>query len=143
MFIQYLSMIMHDYLWHEPNFVINKVWKCKPGHTFDLCLSPGLATYLCWNMHVGKGTGCHAGIIHWQRCCTRGESQGTYITHLHKVWIRLPTLASKPRGHITRSPKQGYQWPYKWKCVQQIFFFKKSMNMYFYSWKYLLLCPWP
>ena len=25
----------------------------------------------------------------------------------------LPTLALKPRGDITRSPKQGYQWPHK------------------------------
>ena len=32
-----------------------------------------------------------------------------------------PTLALKPRGDITRSPKQGYQWPQKWTCVQQKF----------------------
>ena len=30
-----------------------------------------------------------------------------------------PTLALKPRGHVTRSLKQGYQWPQKWTCVQQ------------------------
>ena len=30
-----------------------------------------------------------------------------------------PTLALKPRGDITRSSKQGYQWPQKWTCVQQ------------------------
>ena len=30
-----------------------------------------------------------------------------------------PTLALKPRADITRSPKQGYQWPQKWTCVQQ------------------------
>ena len=30
-----------------------------------------------------------------------------------------PTLALKPRGDITRSPKQWYQWPQKWTCVQQ------------------------
>ena len=36
------------------------------------------ASYLCWNMHVGKVTGCYAGHIHWQRCRTRDESQGTY-----------------------------------------------------------------
>ena len=29
---------------------------------------------------------------------------------LPKVQIGLPTLALKPRGHITRNPKQGYQW---------------------------------
>ena len=30
-----------------------------------------------------------------------------------------PTLALKPRGDVTRSLKQGYQWPHKWTCVQQ------------------------
>ena len=34
-----------------------------------------------------------------------------------------PTLALKPRGDITRSPKQVYQWPQKWTCVQ-----KKSLK---------------
>ena len=38
-----------------------------------------------------------------------------------------PTLALKPRGDITRSPKQGYQWPQKWTCVQQNF---KKTRMY-------------
>ena len=32
-----------------------------------------------------------------------------------------PTLALKPRGDVTKSPKQGYQWPHKWTCVQQKF----------------------
>ena len=32
-----------------------------------------------------------------------------------------PTLALKPRGDVTRSPKQGYQWPHKWTCAQQKF----------------------
>ena len=38
-----------------------------------------------------------------------------------------PTLALKPRGDITRSPKQGYQWPHKWACVQQKFKKKKRL----------------
>ena len=29
-----------------------------------------------------------------------------------------PTLALKLRGDVTRSQKQGYQWPHKWTCVQ-------------------------
>ena len=33
-----------------------------------------------------------------------------------------PTLALKPRGDITGSLKQGYQWNQKWTCVQQKFF---------------------
>ena len=32
---------------------------------------------------------------------------------LCQVRIRLLALALKPRGNVTRSPKQGYQWPMK------------------------------
>ena len=39
-----------------------------------------------------------------------------------------PTLALKPREDITRSLKQGYQWPQKWTCVQQNFFKKKNIG---------------
>ena len=38
-------------------------------------------------------------------------------------WIRLPTLALKPRGDITRNPKQGFQWPHKKGLV-----FSKKIN---------------
>ena len=33
-----------------------------------------------------------------------------------------PTLALKPRGDVTRSLKQGYQWPQKWTCPTKIRF---------------------
>ena len=40
-----------------------------------------------------------------------------------------PTLALKPRGDITRSPKQGYQWPHKKKsCPPKIL-----KNIYIYD----------
>ena len=43
-------------------------------------------------------------------CRNRGESQGTYITYASASSNKAePTLALKPRGDITRSPKQGYQ----------------------------------
>ena len=42
-----------------------------------------------------------------------------------------PILALKPRGDVTRSPKQGYQWPHKWTCVQQNFFKKNQKTIYF------------
>ena len=49
----------------------------------------------------------------------------------------------KPRGDITRSPKQGYQWPHKWTCVHQIFFKKLKKKQTFYlqkdSWKQNLI----
>ena len=32
---------------------------------------------------------------------------------LCQVRIRLPALALKPRGDVTRSPERGYQWPIK------------------------------
>ena len=38
------------------------------------------------------------------------------------------TLALKPRGDITRSLKQGYQWPQKWTCVQQKFLKKRKKD---------------
>ena len=50
------------------------------------------------------------------RCSTRGESQGTCkVTHTPPLSLNKaePTLALKPRGDITRSLKQGYQWPHK------------------------------
>ena len=47
----------------------------------------------------------------------------------------MPPLSSnkalKPRGDITRSPKQGYQWPHKKdSCLPNIFLkTKKSVHM--------------
>ena len=48
-----------------------------------------------------------------------------YHVHLCQVQMRLPTLALKPRGDVTESPKQGYQWPQKWTHVHQRMFSKK------------------
>ena len=45
-----------------------------------------------------------------------------------QVQIRLPTLALKPRGDITRSPKQGYQWPHEKDLCPPKFFFQKSQT---------------
>ena len=43
----------------------------------------------------------------YTRCCTRGEFQECiYDIYLRQVQIRLPTLALKPRGDVTISPKQ-------------------------------------
>ena len=40
-----------------------------------------------------------------------------------------PTPVLKTREDITRSPKQGYQWPQKWTCVQQKFLKKNNKTM--------------
>ena len=61
------------------------------------------------------------------KCNTRGGSRGTYITFASAMRIRQPTLALKPRGDVTRNPKQGYQWPQKWTCVRQKLFKKNKI----------------
>ena len=48
--------------------------------------------------------------------------------HLPSANKAEPTLALKPRGDVTRSPKQGYQWSHKWTCVQQKFKKKKEIQ---------------
>ena len=48
-----------------------------------------------------------------------------------------PTLALKPRGDVTRNPKQGYQWPQKRTCVSAKNFKKKKKN---YCQSYVVFC---
>ena len=44
-----------------------------------------------------------------------------HYIHLCNVNKAEPTLALKPRGDVTRNPKQGYQWPQNrtCECVRQ------------------------
>ena len=61
----------------------------------------------------------------------RWISGNVYHVRLRQVRIRLPTLTLKPRGDVTRSPKQGYQWPHKRTHVLQKKIFKnfhKNLN---------------
>ena len=70
------------------------------------------------------------------RCRTRGESQGMCnVTHMPPLSLNKvePTLALKPRGDVTRSPKEGYQWPHKKESCPPKNFFKKHA-----SWSYFL-----
>ena len=101
-------------------------WLAHPPAKQEVCGS-NPASYLCWNTHVGKVTGCYAGYIYWQRWRTRVNLKEC-ISHtpLQSSNKAEPTLALKPRGDLTSSPKQGYQWPQKWTCVQQNFFLKKK-----------------
>ena len=73
--------------------------------------------HLCNNMW-GQDRLC-AGCQEVSKCSNRGGSWGMYITFASAMQIRQPTLALKPRGDVTRNPKQGYQWPQKWTCVRQ------------------------
>ena len=64
------------------------------------------------------------------KCSTRGESWGMYITFASANIANKaePTLALKPRGDVTRNPKQGYQWPQKRTCVRQKLLKKKKKS---------------
>ena len=64
------------------------------------------------------------------KCSTRGESWGMYITAASAKIVNKaePTLALKPRGDVTRNPKQGYQWPQKRTCVRQKLKKKKKIT---------------
>ena len=57
----------------------------------------------------------------------------SYHIHLYQVQIRLPTLALKLRGDITRSPKQGYQWPKKWSCMTTKIFLKNRISVHWFQ----------
>ena len=74
--------------------------------------------------------GCHAGRQEVSRCRTRGESEGTCnVTRMTPLSSNKaePTLALTITGDVTRSPKQGYQWPNKKdSCPPKIF--KKLKN---------------
>ena len=44
----------------------------------------------------------------WQVLHQSWISGTVYHIHLHQMWIRLVTLALKPRGDVTRSPKHHF-----------------------------------
>ena len=76
-------------------------------------------------------------------CSTRGGSQGTYITFASAMRIRQPALALKPRGDVTRNPKQGYQWPQNRTCVcvrQKYLKKKKKKSEKAYNRSVLIIC---
>ena len=109
------------------NTVVNMANKENRKHSIETAMREvsrwNLASYFCWNMHVGNND--------WLSCwLSRGQQvshQRWILGNIHHVclcqaWKRLPTLALKPRRDVTQSPKQGYQWPHKRTCVQK---FKK------------------
>ena len=57
-----------------------------------------------------KKAGCHVDLHTVSRCCTRGESEDHTGEKAHK---NGSTLALKLMADVTRSPKQGYQWPHE------------------------------
>ena len=76
--------------------------------------------------YVGTGLAVRQSAKRLASVSTRGGSRGTYITFASAMRLRQPTLALKPRGDVTRNPKQGYQWPQKWTCVRQKLYKKRK-----------------
>ena len=71
-------------------------------------IAPGFESHQCLAGMWKRGLSCHAGHQEVSKCHTRGESQGmcnvTYMPPLSSNKAE-PTLALKPRGDVTRSPK--------------------------------------
>ena len=94
---------------------------CRPYGMASALIVIGVSVWYPDNSH-------HAGHQEFSTCHTRSESHNNiYHVCLCQVQIRLPTLTLKPKGYITRSPKQEYQWPHERTCVQQ--FFLKKLNL--------------
>ena len=70
-------------------------------------------TYTVYTSIGGKG-----------KCHTRGESEESVVCRWGSMQVRESTLVLKPRADVTRSSKQGYQWPHK-KDLCPTKFFKK------------------
>ena len=79
-------------------------------------IAPGFEFHQCLAGMWKRWLHCHAGCQEVSRCHTRGESQGMCnVTHMPPLSSNKaePTLALKPRGDVTRSPKQGISGPTK------------------------------
>ena len=76
-----------------------------------------------------------AGRQEVSKCSTRGESWGMYSTFTSaKIANQAePTLALKPRGDVTRNPKQGTSGPKKRTCVLPKTFLKKTKKTNFFK----------
>ena len=71
-------------------------------------IAPGFESHQCLVGMWKRRLGCHAGPQEVDRCHTRGESQGTCnVTCMSLLSSNKAeaTLALKPRGDVTRSPK--------------------------------------
>ena len=109
-------------------FKISQIWRVVSESDCQL----GCLRFKCW--HPASAETCMWGrwlavmpVIYTGKCVTSEVNIWYYASA--KVRIRLPILALKPRGDVTRSPKQEYQWSQKWKCVQQKFLKKDKPNM--------------
>ena len=76
----------------------------------------------CVKVRKSKRLSRHADLYTVGRCRTRGESEESVVRRQGSTQARESTLALKPKADVTRSPKQGYQWPHeKDLCPPKIF----------------------
>ena len=70
-------------IWFFVKILQLMIWIEQSGYPYQIAVtitkllsrrSPIRASYLWWNTHVRKATGCYAGHIHWQ--------EGTYIMYV-------------------------------------------------------------
>ena len=119
--IKFFTRLLERMLFREPG-------RCGRVVSASACQAGGLWLKSgCWNTHVGKQPAAMLA-IYTSRGVTPEVNLRERISHtpLQSSNKAEPTLALKPRGDLTRSLKQGYQWPQKWTCVQQKFKRKKK-----------------
>ena len=74
-----------------------------------------MLVHMCTSTWI-KNIGCHAGCQMVSRRHNRSESEeyiGIYCVQARKHTSKGSALTVGPGAGITRSPKQGYQWPHK------------------------------
>ena len=101
-------------------------WFYYPNRWSDLPNKKLFHQYFSTRVHVrgSKRPDCHAGCQEVSRCHTSGE---------WSIQLRGSTLVLKPRTDITRSSKQGYQWPHKKDWRPPKIKKKKIFNFKFHS----------
>ena len=95
----------HGRLWVQAPHLPQCLWTCRR-----------VCKYVDWKGFAAMLTSTVS------RCHTRGESED----HISKKACKGSTLALKPRADISRSPKQGYQWPHENDLCPPKTFFKKD-----------------
>ena len=81
--------------------------------------------WICLQIYGSKRPGCIADLYKVSRCYTRGESEDHTSEKACKrdpPWLWNPGQTSP----VTKSPKQGYQWPHEKDLCPPNFFFKKK-----------------
>ena len=73
--------------------------------------------------------GCNTGRQQVSRCCIRGEPEESIALRWQSTQERWSILVLKPRADVTKSPKQGCQWPHI-KELQKFIWNKCELSVY-------------